>query len=275
VLGVVPYLRGLDLPEEDSVAFKSGALDARAPSGPAVDVVVVDLPHISNFTDFDPLRLEPDVRLRIVRKPAEVGSPDAVIIPGSKNVFADLARLREEGWDRAIAALAAEGRAELVGICGGFQMLGGRIADPESVESEQSVVSGFGLLPVSTAMAAEKTLVRATARHLASGLEVRGYEIHHGRTEIGRSAPAVERSDGEVLGAASADGRVWGTYLHGIFDADGFRRWFVNRLRERKGLGPLTGEGARYDLEPAFDRLADAVRASLRMDEIYRLMGLR
>jgi adenosylcobyric acid synthase len=275
VLGVVPYLRSLDLPEEDSVAFKSGAIEARVPAGPCVDVAVVDLAHISNFTDFDPLRLEPDVRLRIVRSPAELGSADAVILPGSKNVFADLARLREQGWDRALSALAAEGRAELVGICGGFQMLGGRIADPGSIESDRGEVNGLGLLPVATAMAAEKTLVRAAAQHLASGLEVRGYEIHHGRTEIGRSAPAVERSDGEVLGSGSADGRIWGTYLHGIFDADGFRRWFVNRLRGRKGLGPLAGEGARYDLEPAFDRLADAVRASLKMEEIYRLMGLR
>jgi cobyric acid synthase len=124
-------------------------------------------------------------------------------------------------------------------------------------------------------MAAEKTLVRTTARHVASGLDVTGYEIHHGQTDYAGCTPLLVRPNGQVVGIAGEGERVWGTYLHGVFDADGFRRWFVDRLRVRRGLPALGTVVGRYDIEPALDRLAAVVRASVRMDEIYRLMGLR
>jgi cobyric acid synthase len=124
-------------------------------------------------------------------------------------------------------------------------------------------------------MAREKTLVRSSARHALSGLEVFGYEIHHGQTVIAGAAPALVRRDGQAVGAASADHRIWGTYLHGVFDADLFRRWFIDRLRVRRGLAPLGEVCSRYDIEPALDRLAQVVRESLRMDEVYRLIALR
>jgi cobyric acid synthase CobQ/L-threonine-O-3-phosphate decarboxylase len=275
VLGVVPYLRDLGLPEEDSVSFKDGLIDGRAPEGEHVDIAVVDLAHISNFTDFDPFRIEPDVRLRVVRRPEELGVPDAVILPGSKNVIGDLADLQANGMASRILDLARGGKTEIVGICGGFQILGREIADPFGIESAGGrTLAGLGLLPVRTELAREKTLMRAAARHLVSDCKVSGYEIHHGRTDGGGLAPMIRRDDGEIIGSGTETGLLWGTYLHGIFDADGFRRWFIDRLRKRRGLAPLGRIAAVYDLEPALDRLAEAVRRSLKMDEIYKIMGI-
>jgi adenosylcobyric acid synthase len=273
--GVVPYLRDLGLPEEDSVTFKSGATEERRPEGEGVEIALIDLPHISNFTDFDALRLEPDVHLRVVRQAHDLGNPDAVILPGSKNVIGDLDYLRKSGLTQKILQMARSGRTELIGICGGLQILGREVADPFGIESGGETLPGMGLLPLATVMAREKTLRRVAGKHLDSGCAVHGYEIHHGRTDGAHLAPLALREDGEVIGVKSADGLCWGTYLHGIFDADGFRRWFIDRLRVRKGLTPVGKILSPYDLEPAFDRLAEVVRRSLRMDEIYRMMGLR
>ena len=274
VLGVVPWLRDLGLPEEDSVSFKDGLIDGRIPAGEHVEIAVVDLPHISNFTDFDPLRIEPDVRLRVVRNPAELGEPDAVILPGSKNVIGDLAELQGRGMAGRILELARAGRTEIIGICGGLQILGTQIADPFGIESAPGRdLPGLGLLGVRTTLAREKTLRRVSARHAESGCEISGYEIHHGLTG-GDGSSLIRRADGEAIGFGAAGGLCWGTYLHGIFDADDFRRWFIDRLRTRRGLAPLGRIAAVYDLEPAFERLADVVRKSLKMEEIYRIMGL-
>ncbi len=273
--GVVPYLRELGLPDEDSVTFKSGQKEGTRPAGDAVEIALIDLPHISNFTDFDSLRQEPDVHLRIVREAEEFGSPDAVIIPGSKNVIGDMEYLKKNGLSRKISDSARSGKTETVGVCGGFQILGIEIRDPHGIESGGKTVAGLGLLPVVTTLAREKTLASVTARHVDSALPLKGYEIHHGHTEGDALRPAVVREDGEVIGIRSPDGLLWGTYLHGIFDADGFRRWFIDRLRTRRGLAPANRILAAYDLESAFESLAGIVRRSLRVEEIYRLMGLR
>jgi adenosylcobyric acid synthase len=272
--GVVPYLPGLGLPEEDSVTFKSGVQDHPPPSGEHVDIALIDLPHISNFTDFDSLRMEPDVHLRIVRHAQDLGNPDAVILPGSKNVIGDLEYLRKAGLAEQITRLSQNGRTELIGICGGFQILGREIADPHGIESGGRTTPGLGLLPVATVLAPEKTLTSVQARHVESGLTVKGYQIHHGQTTGFNLPAAVIREDGKILGVRSENGLLWGTYLHGIFDADVFRRWFIDRLRVRRHLSPVGKILTAYDLEPAFDRLADVVRRSLKINEIYRLMGL-
>lgn len=274
VLGVVPYLHGLGLPEEDSVAFKAAVSEVFPLSAGEVEIAVVDLPHISNFTDVDPFRVEPDVRVRIVRSPEDLGRPDAVILPGSRNVSGDLEYLRRQGLDRKIASLAAGGGTEVVGICGGFQMMGETIADPDRVESAGGPVKGLSLLPVCTAMQSGKILARTKGLHIASGVIVHGYEIHHGRTRSEGMAPVLRREDGENEGASSSDGRIWGTYMHGIFDADAFRRWFIDRLRQRRDLSPLGKILGKYDLEPALERLAATVRQNVRIKEIYRAMGL-
>ena len=277
VFGVVPYLPALGLPDEDSVTFKEGTRNPapHATNGNCVEIAIIDLPHISNFTDFDALRLEPDVRLRVVRSVADLGQPDAIILPGSKNVIGDLAHLRQSGMDEAICTMARDGKAELVGICGGYQMLGQEIRDPHCIESAGQTTRGLGLLPLSTVLEREKILRRVTAKHASSGLAVHGYEIHHGQSDGVALTPIVFRDDGELIGAGSADNLIWGTYLHGLFDADEFRRWFVDRLRVHRGLPALGKACASYDLEPAFERLAEVVRKSLDVAELYRLMGLR
>jgi cobyric acid synthase CobQ len=274
-LGIVPYLHDLGLPEEDSVGFKSGAFDLPPPRGSSIEIAVIDLPHLSNFTDFDSLRIEPDVFVHIVRSPKDLDHPDAMILPGSKNVIGDLDYIRQSGLDRKIIALAEKGGTELVGICGGFQILGEQIDDPYGIESPKQMIYGLGLLPIHTVMARTKTLVRADGIHLPSGLNVRGYEIHHGQTEGKPLIPLLLRKDGEIIGAGIEDKWIWGTYLHGIFDADEFRRWFIDRLRTRRNLPAIGKVSAVYDLEPAFERLAETVRRSLKIGEIYQLMGLK
>jgi len=272
--GIVPYLLDLGLPEEDSVEFKSGALDGPLREN-GIEIAVIDFPHISNFTDFDSLRIEPDVFLRIVRSPNDLNQPDAVILPGSKNVIGDLEYLRQSGLDRKILHLSEKGRTEIVGICGGFQMLGKTVEDPYGIESANQTAHGLGLMTISTVMAQEKTLVRTEGTHLPSRLKVRGYEIHHGQTEGAPLLPLVVREDGQIIGAEATGRNVWGTYLHGIFDADDFRRWFIDRLRVRRNLPAIGRVCAVYNLEPAYERLAEVVRRRLKMDEIYRVMGLR
>lgn len=275
IFGVVPFMENLGLPEEDSVGFKRGDLDRPGPKQETVEIAVIDLPHISNFTDFDPFYLEPDVHLRIVRSAAELNCPEVVVLPGSKNVIGDLTYLRENKLDEKIIALVKKGRTQVVGICGGFQMLGSQIRDPLGLESDPGESSGLGLLPMTTTLESKKTLTHTKALHLQTGLQVHGYEIHHGLSDTSRLPCFIRRPDGEVIGAGLEKGDVWGTYLHGIFDDDPFRRWFIDRLREKSGLGPLVEVQAHYDLEVALTRLADKVRECLPIDRIYKLMGLK
>ncbi|MGE4291092.1 MAG: cobyric acid synthase [Desulfovibrio sp.] len=274
VLGVIPYIHNLGLPEEDSVSFKAGERTIDVDKDvETVDVACIDLGHISNFNDLDPLLQEPDVNLRIVRSPHELGRPDAVILPGSKNTVADMRQLKGAGMLAALRALPES--TILVGICGGFQMLGTEIADPLGLETDLGTVDGFGFLPLRTTLAAEKTLTRALGTHLPSGRGVHGYEIHHGVTAplSGEAVPVIDGEHGP-LGFGLASGRVWGTYLHGVFDDDGFRRWFVNCLRTARGYAPLEGFGASYGLEAALDHLASVVREHLDMAAVYRALGM-
>ena len=275
VLGVMPHLANLGLPQEDSVSFKNCRLDKVGPAGEHVRLAVVDLPHISNFTDIEPFFDEPDVSVKIIRKVGELGEGyEAVILPGSKNVIADLAYLRESGLAEAIKLVALQKKTEIAGICGGFQMLGRTIADPHGLESAGESVRGLDLLDIETVLAPEKTLVQRRFIHGDSGLPVFGYEIHHGRSAGSYRPVLVAENSSAGEGAVSETGNVWGTYLHGIFDADLFRRWFIDRLRQRKGLAPVGRILAPYNLEPAFERLARTAREHLDLDFIYRLIGL-
>jgi cobyric acid synthase CobQ/L-threonine-O-3-phosphate decarboxylase len=304
VLGVVPYLADVALPDEDSVAFQRLARgeeregDVRGAGVAAggvetVEVVVVDLPFGSNLTDLDPLRIEPDVRVRVARRAEDLATapdadaagagrcspPDVVVLPGSRNAIADLRFLRERGLDRALEELARSGRTSIVGICGGLQLLGEQVADPHGLESEGGTVGGLGLLGVRTVLEERKTLRQVAARWVGGGPPLRGYEIHHGETaaaggEAGGRVCMVS-DDGRALGWEAASGRVWGTYLHGLFDADEARRAFLDGVRQARGLEPIGRVVARYDLEPALDRLADAIRAALPVERIETMVGLR
>ena len=274
VLAVVDYLPNLGLPEEDSVNFKDGLFSGKRPAGEHITLALIDLPHISNFTDFEPFLAEPDVYVKIARTPADLTEAAAVLIPGSKNVIADLKWLNSSGLAQAIRERAEKDAAEIVGICGGFQMLGHAVEDPSHIESAGESLPGLALLDLATVLEKEKTLTRQNGRHLASGLGVHGYEIHHGQSRASGSRETMRFADGSPGAISHISKRIWGTYLHGFFDADGFRRWFIDRLREERGLTPLRQVQASYDLEPAFDRLADLVRDQLDMKKVYQLLGL-
>ncbi len=273
VIGVVPYLAQLGLPEEDSVSLKGNLQKQCGTSSDYVTIGVVDLPHISNFTDFDPFFCEDDVRLQFIRAAEDIERMDALILPGSKNVMADVRWLHKNGMAASIQKALETEKVEIAGICGGLQMLGRKIEDPHAIESAGEPVDGLGLLDIITVLESRKTLTRTRARHLESGLSVTGYEIHHGISRFS-AAPVLETDDGQNEGARQENGLVWGSYLHGIFDEDHFRRWFINGLRRRKGLAPKKQVTGVYDLEPAFDRLADTVRKHLDMDRIHEWMGL-
>lgn len=270
VLGVVPHVADLGLPEEDSVSFKAGACWTGG-QGRELDIAVIDLPHISNFTDFDALAGEPDAGLRVVRRPEELGRPDAVILPGSKNTLADLEALRQSGLAAAVGGLSG---CEVVGVCAGLQMLGAALEDPHGLESGLGRREGLGLLPLATRLDRHKTLLLTRAVHAPTGLALSGYEIHHGVTTATGPEAEVLATDADGRPVAwGRHGRVWGTYLHGVFDEPAFRRWWLNSLRARKGLPPRPGSVAP-GLDQALDRLADVVRESLDMGAVYRLMGL-
>ena len=283
VLGVVPYLPALTIPEEDAVA-----LDSTAPRTPTtIDIVVIRLPHIANFDDFDPLRTEAGVGLRYVQTAAALGRPNAIILPGTKSTIADLAWLRTEGIADAIRTLAAQGTA-VVGICGGYQMLGRVIRDTAHVESQNGAAPGLGLLPVETLFEAAKATFQVRARVLggpgwlgtAAGEEVEGYEIHMGRTSGGRPWLESVRLNGDPVegtdGAASDDGRIWGCYLHGLFANPALRRCWLASLRQSEPchseMSPASVSGAAL-LDAALDRLADAVEAALDMRKLAAIVA--
>lgn len=295
--GVIPMIPDLRLPEEDSVSFKLGKSPGIAgpgiPGGEAsaspglLDVALIDLPHISNVTDCDALRAEPGLRLRAVRRPEELGAPDMVILPGSRNSMADMAFLRASGLADALCAHArgclARGRGMVAGICGGLQLLGERIHDPlglEAGDGGERTVDGLGLLPLVTGLAAGKTLRRTEGTALpeltGETLPVAGYEIHHGSSESRGAAVIMRDKEGKALGWGVLDdtrtARIWGSYLHGVFDSDAFRHALFGRLRREAGLPPVAG--ARWDLGPEIDRVADVVGGSLDMAAIDALLGL-
>jgi len=317
VLGVVPWLKDLDLPEEDAVALDTPIY--RGPGQgelPLIDLAVVHLPLISNFDDFDPFRQDPGVRVRYITSPAELGQPAAIMLPGTKSTLADLDWLRRQGLAEAIQAYAARG-GTVVGVCGGYQMLGQSIHDPQRVESERGQAAGLGLLPVCTTFAAEKVTHQARARIRPNagawlarlpGLEVSGYEIHMGRTEATGSTADPSAASGTAWleitersarpvhaldGAISTDGRVWGCYLHGLFENTTLRRAWLRSL----GWSGMAESGARWEGETnasaggsqvsnrapdrasyqapyqaAFDRLAEAVEQALDMGKLEKMI---
>jgi adenosylcobyric acid synthase len=276
VLGVVPQLAAIAVPEEDAVA-----LDAAHPNtaGAAIDLAVIHLPHIANFDDFDPLRTEPGVAVRYVSSAREMGAPHAIILPGTKSTAADLAWLRATGLADAIRAFAERGGV-VVGICGGYQMLGQMIRDPDGIESSVKEVAGLGLLPIETIFAREKATYRAQACILggpgwliaAAGQPAYGYEIHMGRSSGGSPWLEITRRNGEPAdfrdGAVSDDGRVWGCYIHGLFANTNLRRAWLDSLHG----GPARVASPMGSLDESLDRLADGVEAALDMERLEAII---
>ena len=260
VLGVVPWME-LDLDEEDSL---SSRLDARGGKA-LLDVAVVRLPRISNFTDFDPLQRHPAVGLRYINQPEELGRPDLVILPGTKSTLADLRWLRQSGLEAAILKLASRG-TPVMGICGGYQMLGRTLSDPLGVEGGGKL-DGMGLLETTTVFSPEKTTTRTSCSFPAcqglfaslSDCPLEGYEIHMGQSER----------------LFTVSGSVLGTYLHGLFDSPQLVERLVGLLMEEKGLA-WQGEESQESLwnykQRQYDKLAQTLRGSLDLDKIYEIV---
>jgi adenosylcobyric acid synthase len=283
VLGVIPYLADHGLPEEDAVAIEVSSFGG-PPTGAAIDIAVIRLPRISNFDDFDPLGNEPGVRLRYVDSPSHLGRPHAVILPGTKSTAADFQWLKDRGLAEAIHRLADQGAA-VVGICGGYQMLGTLIRDPDGAESSCPETRGLGLLPIETVFVPQKATHQIRARLVRrpgwiAGLAdsfVVGYEIHVGRTPtIEPMFEIVERGDETVSvpdGAVSSYGRVWGCYLHGLFANDEFRRAWLSSLRTDFQTGfkaTLPSDADRQNA--AIDRLADVIAEAVPFDCLKRIV---
>ncbi|OLD96523.1 MAG: cobyric acid synthase CobQ [Candidatus Rokubacteria bacterium 13_1_20CM_4_68_9] len=284
VLGVVPYLeRGL-VPTEDSLDLDDAA---PASGGARLDIVVVRPPRIANFDDVEPLAREPGVRVRFATSPSHLVGADLLIVPGSKSTIADLAWLRESRLADALIAAARAG-TPLIGLCGGYQMLGRALEDPDGVESSVTTAAGLGLLPVVTTFGATKRTVRVHARVIAEvgplaavrGQTIEGYEIHMGTTRVeGAGAPfsILDRGGapcGDPDGALAFDGVVIGTYLHGLFANDGLRRALLDWLATRTGVAADPRWGQRESATARYDRLADAVAAAVDLKTISALIGL-
>lgn len=281
VLGILPFLHDLRIPQEDGAVLESFAAAHAAPRD--ITAGVVRLPRISNYTDFAPFEEEPDVSLHYLSDPAAAPQLDILLIPGSKNTVADLKWLRKAGWENYLTRHRRRG-GWIVGVCGGYQMLGQRIVDAYGVESPVAETTGLGLLGIETIFEREKITARVVASHLASGLAVSGYEIHAGR--IARDAETdpllkIHQREGHAVeepeGALSEDERVVGTSIHGLFDSADFRRRLLNSVRVAKGLEPLEetgGEDFKAIRERAYDRMADAVAEYLDLKRIMALAGL-
>jgi adenosylcobyric acid synthase len=258
VAGVVPFLSRLALPEEDSVALDGGA---RAP-GDGLRVAVVRLPHIANFTDFAPLESEPGVWLVYAEEPRDLAGAALVILPGSKDTIDDLRALKARGFTAALGEHRARGGLVL-GVCGGYQMLGRSVADPHGVESGGEE-AGLGLLPVATRLAREKVARRVRARWLPDGPGFEGYEIHMGVTEVDGAARPLLEVEGRAEGCASADGRVWGTLVHGLFESGAARRRVLDWARGAEAPAwSAPSPDHRATREAAYDRLADTLAACI------------
>lgn len=289
VLGVVPYFY-LDIDEEDSLTERF----QKKENAGLVDIAVIRLPRISNFTDIAPLEALAEAGVRYVSSPAEFGEPDAVILPGSKNTIQDLLWMRQNGLEAKILQFASKG-GTVFGICGGYQMLGREVSDLAGVE-QKGTVRGLGLLPIRTIFDREKTRTRVRGRFLPtdgilkdiSGTELEGYEIHMGETFLLDNAnPFVEFADitdkadddaPDIPRHTHADGaqcgNIYGCYVHGIFDAPGCAKGFLSALLKRKGYDPsdIQVKDWKAYKEEQYDKLADIIRKSLDMERIYQII---
>ena len=262
-LGIIPHFAAARmLPAEDAVALE----DMTASPSNGIRISVLRLPRIANFDDLDPLRLEPGVSLTFVQ-PGEPIPADSrlVIIPGSKSTIADLAVLRKEGWDIDLMAHVRRG-GTVLGLCGGYQMLGKTIADPQGLEGSPGSAPGLGLLDVATTLLPDKTLRRAAGSHVPSGAAISGYEIHLGHTEGNDCTRPFAMLDGHPDGAINATGQVMGSYLHGCFSSDEFRAGFLERL----GI-PSRAWRFEATIEQTLDELAQHLESHLDLDHLLRL----
>ncbi|WP_018247677.1 cobyric acid synthase [Orenia marismortui] len=283
VVGVIPCCKDFKIPDEDSLSLDNLCKQERE-----IKIGIINLPHISNFSDFDVLAYEPEVEVEYLSANDSLENYDLIIIPGTKNTTADLNYLEETGLAEMIINYAKQGKA-IVGICGGYQILGKRLLDPNLTEGNIREIKGLALLDVETTFSQNKlthqteAIVEGKEGFLKSltEKELEAYEIHAGDSRLGSEANPMfkitSRSEEEIdimEGACSQDGLVWGTYLHGIFDNDSFRRAFINQLRRKKGLDELKKEStvSKERLEESYDQLAQIVRENIDLKLIYDIL---
>lgn len=277
-LGVMPYII-LQIDDEDSVTERF-----RRKKEGKIKLGVVRLPYISNFTDFAPLEMEPSLAVSYMTRPEEVKEQDIIILPGSKNTLYDMKFLQESNMGAEIIRANKRG-VKVVGICGGFQMLGREIYDEEGTESTMTHMNGLGLLPITTHMAKEKTTLQTKGKLYGKNQMVGqkdldnlwGYEIHMGQTIFQDESlkPFIQTDRGTFDGAYDAKKKIFGTYMHGIFDNDGFRNAFVNELLLEKGYQEEETWSLEAFKEKEYDNLAETMRKHLDIQAIYREMGLK
>jgi len=286
VLGVLPYRAELQIDQEDSLGIDDTATSSAVEASPDdLDVAVARLPGLSNFTDVWPLSRVPGVRVRYVERGSKLGRPDLLIVPGTKTTVRDLNWLRQSELADSISRLADDDDGPMIlGICGGFQMLGNRIDDPHGVESTSASVAGLGLLDVVTCFASIKARHRVSGIVCSSGLPITGYEIHMANTERARAVPhwstLTRQHDDSTIhdGASSPSGRIIGTYVHGLFDSLPFTADLVDRLRARRGLPPLGQshwQTHRENVAARYAGLADLLRSHLNLGPIWAALELR
>ena len=275
ILGVLPYLRDLLIDEEDAIPAWNH--DGVQNGVPLLDVAVIWYPRVSNFTDFAPLAADPCVSLRYVAQANRLGNPDCIVLPGSKNTLEDLAYLKSQGLDRAVVR-AVQARICVLGICGGFQMMGTAVSDPHAVESTCGEIEGLGLFDAITCLKQEKTTRQVKRSAAASPVweadaRLEGYEIHMGETTFATEYPALFHAmngeDPRPLGITNPEGSLVGTYVHGFLDNDGLRNAFLKHVRRRRGLPePETVFDYHRFREQQLDRLARLVEDSIDMERL-------
>ncbi|MDV3350596.1 cobyric acid synthase CobQ [Leptolyngbyaceae cyanobacterium CCMR0082] len=274
VLGVIPWIESAS-PRENSVSLMDRPVEKQSAE---LNIAVIRLPRISNFTDFDPLEAEPSVNVRYLSPKDDLGHPDAVILPGTKTAIADLLILQRTGMAEAIQNYAAAG-GTVLGICGGFQLMGQMLADPEGLEGQEGRFRGLSILPLRTVITQNKVARQrsVSSKYPQEGLPVNGYEIHHGRTQLvmtpegGEPGPKFQPIfDDRSLGIVDETESLWGTYLHGIFDNGPWRRAWLNRLRQQRGLGSLPTGIANYrdQRDSTLNELANTVEQYINLEPI-------
>jgi adenosylcobyric acid synthase len=287
VIGVLPYTK-LNIEDEDSLAEKFNTQSKATKA--QIDVVVIKLPHLSNFTDFNALENIEGVKIRFVQNSYEIGEPDLILLPGSKNTIEDMLSIRKSGIEEEIKRLHHKG-VVVFGICGGYQMLGREIEDPHKTESNLLSIDGIGLLNTKTIFQQKKVTTQVEGV-ITDGIgmlqdlknvKLEGYEIHMGTTDYGNGCfpyltinKVLDQEESSVGGIRNEAGTVFGTYIHGIFDNMEFTVGFINNLRKRKGLEELRdGEklGFKEFKDSQYDKLADMMRANLDMDMIYKIIN--
>ena len=273
VLGIIPWSDNI-LPAEDSLdLFDQRKIKYRS----ELDIKIIRLPRISNFTDFDPLEAEPTVSIKYLNLKDSLGHPDAVIIPGTKTTVADLIAMENSGLAQQLREYAAAG-GTILGICGGFQILGQRVIDPEGFEGEPGEYKGLNLLPITTILSQNKIARQRQvfSQYPQAGLPVDGYEIHQGRSRINQKLKIADEEfhqifDDPGLGLVNSSQSIWGCYLHGIFDNGPWRRSWLNYLRKQRGMSSLATGIANYreEREAGLNSLADIVKSNLNLKSLF------